>query len=65
MQNTTAKEIEAKRNSISTSLNLDPEKLQIRVAAHSFAMEFWDEVIDATEGDADALMGVYARAAAS
>ena len=63
MKNATAKEIEAKKKSISTSLNLDPDELQVRVAAHSFAQEFWGEVIDVTEGDADALMGVYAALA--
>lgn len=63
MKNTTAKEIEAKKKSISPSLDLDPDELRIRVSAHSFAQEFWNEVIDATEGDADALMGVYATLA--
>ena len=61
MKNATAKE--TKKESISTALCLDPNGLQVRVAAHSFAKEFWKEVIDVTEGDADALMGVYATLA--
>lgn len=63
MENIQTKEIEKKCGSIPTSMELDPDAFQIRVAAHSFAKEFWNEVIDVTEGDADALMGVYATLA--
>lgn len=63
MDNIPTKEIERKRRSLSTSLDIDPDELQVRVAAHSFAQEFWGGVMDVTEGDADALMGVYATLA--
>lgn len=63
MDNIPTKEIERKRRSLSTSLDIDPDELHVRVAAHSFAQEFWGGVMDVTEGDADALMGVYATLA--
>ena len=52
MKNIQTKEIEKKCGSIPTSMELDPDALQVRVAAHHFAKEFWNEVIDVTEGDA-------------
>ena len=63
MESIQTKEIEKKCGSIPTSMELDSDAFQIRVAAHHFAKEFWNEVIDVTEGDADALMGVYAALA--